>query len=135
MAGALPGRGVRGAVPTALHVPQVANVWSKLNNALHFVELQHFRDGFWLSILSINMSIASYNGPVTLFVFCVRSLRTAQHSQTQYLALAQFWTCRWAVQNWFVFVKIHFLILGGNVERKSSSEDRKAINMENVEVR
>jgi len=36
-------------------------------------------------------------------------VRTAQQSQTRSLSLAQFSTCRWAVQNWSVFVTSLFL--------------------------
>jgi len=39
--------------------------------------------------------------PVPLFLF---RMRTAQQSQTRSHSLAQFWTCRWAVQNWSAFV-------------------------------
>jgi len=41
------------------------------------------------------------NTPVPLFLFRVT---TAQQLQTRSLSLAQFWTCRWAVQNCSVFV-------------------------------
>jgi len=57
------------------------------------------------------------NTPVRLFLLRVR---TAQQSQTRSLSLAQFWICCWAVQNWSVFVKVHFLMLGDSFERKSS---------------
>jgi len=70
------------------------------------------------------------NTPVPLFRFRVR---TAQQSQTRSLSLAQFRTCRWTMQNWSDLVKFIFLMLGGSFERKTSSEDRKAITMENVE--
>jgi len=61
-------------------------------------------------------------------------MRTAQQSQTRSLSLALFWTCRWAVQNWSVSVtRSFFNACGGSFERKSSSDDRKAINMENLE--
>jgi len=43
--------------------------------------------------------------PVPLFLF---SVRTARQSQTRSLSLAEFWTCRWAVQNWSVFVTSSF---------------------------
>ena len=69
------------------------------------------------------------NAPVFLYLFRVK---TAQQSQTRCLSLVQFWTCLWAVQDWPVFVTSSFLMLGGSFERKSSSEDRKAINMENL---
>jgi len=62
---------------------------------------------------------------------------TAQQSQTRSLSLAQFWACRWAVQNWSVcFIQVHFLMLvvGDRFQRKSSSEDRNAINMENLKL-
>jgi len=38
------------------------------------------------------------------------------------------------VQNWSVFVTSSFLMLSGGFERKSSSENRKAINIENLEL-
>ena len=60
-------------------------------------------------------------------------MRTAQQSQAQSLSLTQFWTCRWAVQNWSVFVTSSFFkFFDCSFEGKSSSEDRKAINMENL---
>jgi len=82
---------------------------------------------------------ASYRS--TLLLFCDSThaplflfrVRTAQQSQTRSLLLAQFWTCRWSVQNLFL-LRVHFLMLDGSFERKSSSEDRKAINMENLQL-
>jgi len=70
------------------------------------------------------------NTSVPLFLFRVR---TAQQSLTRSLSLARFWTCRWAVQKWYVFVTCSFLMHGGRLETKSSGEDRNAnLAIENV---
>jgi len=73
------------------------------------------------------------NTPVPLFLFRMKTAQR-QQSQTRSLSLAQLWAYRLALQTWSVFVTSSFLMLGGRFERKSSSEDRKAINMENLEL-
>jgi len=45
------------------------------------------------------------NTLVSLFLFRVR---TAHQSQTRSLSVAQFWNCRWVVQNWSAFVTSSF---------------------------
>jgi len=69
------------------------------------------------------------NTPAPLFLFRVR---TTQQSQTRLRLLAEFWTCHWAMQNWcFVTnLQVHFSMPDGSLERKTSSENRNAINME-----
>jgi len=57
-------------------------------------------------------------------------VRTAQQSQTQSLSLAQFWTCRWAVQ--ICLFTSSFIMLDGSFERKSSNENKNA--MENLQL-
>jgi len=44
------------------------------------------------------------NTPVPSFLFCMRTASNHKHD----LWLVQFWTFRWAVQNWSVFVTSSF---------------------------
>jgi len=104
---------------------------SKLNNALRFVDLRCLRDGLWPIIFLKNQQCYCF---VIKHLFPSAWERPSNHKHDLFLSLAQFWTCRCAVQIWSVFVKSSFLMLGGSFERKSSSEDKKVINVENLEL-
>jgi len=78
------------------------NTKSKLNNALHFVKLQYYVTDFDPASHRLESTLLLFrnNTPVPLFLFRVR---TAQHN-TNTIFFAKLWSCRWAVQNWSVFV-------------------------------
>jgi len=58
----------------------------------------------------------------------------SNHKHDLFHLLAQLWTCRWTWQNWSVFVTCSFFNAWCSFERKSNGEDRKAINMKNLEL-
>jgi len=66
---------------------------------------------------------------VPLFLFRVR---TTQQSQTRFLLPAQFWTSLGLRKFGLFLLQVHFLTLGDSFERKSRSENGKAINMQNL---
>ena len=94
--------------------------WTMLSTSLNFrIYMTDFDPAYYW--LESTLPLCRNNTPVPLFLSRVR---TAQKNKrvARSVSLAQFWTCRWAVQHWSVFVTSSFLMPGGSFERKSSGE-------------
>jgi len=54
--------------------------------------------------LESTMLLFRNNTPVPLFLFRLRNAQQSHHKHDLFLSIAQFWTCRWAVQKLACFV-------------------------------
>jgi len=81
---------------------KIKNYWSKLNNALHFTELQNLRAGILpASIIAQHQKLYHF---MTLFycffpVWEMLSVTQVITNAIVFASIAQFSICRWVVQN------------------------------------